>query len=158
MDIKVDRTVNPEGNLIFTITVKEPHHACFDEVEKNIMGVLDFCKTGVENLSPEENKLRQDVVALIHLAKEKTFNRVLNSLKFAIKEQLQPIFDPICQEIFNWIHDNQKDVLKNWMNEFNSQRTTYYFDNDSKSQYCRDPNSLSDDKFDDDEEDDEDED
>lgn len=156
MKITVDRTETLEGNLVFKITVSEPHHACFDEVEKNIMGVLDFCKTGVENLSPEDNRLRQDVVALIHLAKEKTFNKVLNSLKFAIKEQLQPKFDPICQEIFNWIHDQQRDVLKNWMNEFNPERTKYYFDNDRKNEYCRDPNYLRDDKFDDEEDDDED--
>lgn len=157
MKIQVDRTNTPEGDLVFTITVKEPHHACFDEVEKNLMDVLDFCKKGIENLSPEDNKLRKDVVSLIHLAKEKTFNRVLNSLKFAIKEQLEPKFQPICQEIFNWIHDQQKDVLRNWMNEFNPERTKYYFDNDAKSnQYCRGPSTIADDKVDDDDDEDED--
>lgn len=134
MKITVERTNSSEGNLIFTVTVSEPHHACFDEVEKSIMDVLDSCKNGVEKLSPEENRLRQDVVALIHHAKEKTFNRILNSLKFAIKEQLQPKFHPICQEIFNWIHDQQTDVLKTWMNEFNPERIRYYFDNDMHSQ------------------------
>ena len=159
MKITVDRTVNPEGNLTFTITVMEPHHACFDLVEKNIMGVLDFCKQGVENLSPEDNKLRQDVVSLIHLAKEKTFNRVLDSLKFAIKEQLEPKFNPICQEIYNWIYDAQNKPLKEWLYEFDPQRTTYYFDNDARFQK-QNLKTNPDDKFeeddiDDDEEDDE---
>ena len=137
MDITVDRTNGSEGNLVFTITVSKPHHSCFDVVEKNIMGVLDFCKSGIENLSPEDNRLRQDVIALIHLAKEKTFERVLNNLKFSIRNDLQPKFDPICQEIYNWIYDSQESCLKEWMSEFNPQRTQYYFDNDirMKSQF-----------------------
>ncbi len=155
MKITVDRTNTSEGELVFTIKVSEPHHACFSEIEKNIMELLDLCKTGVENISPEDNKLRQDVIASIHHAKEKTFLRVLNNLKFAIKEELQPKFNPICQEIYNWIHDKQTSNLKTWMNEFDSQRTTYYFDNDGKNNpYCRNPDYIRDDKVDDDEEDD----
>lgn len=130
MDIKVDRTNTPEGNLVFTITVSEPHHSCFGEIEKNIMKLLDICKDDVYRTTSDENKTKQDVIGLIHNAKEKTFLRVLDNLKFAIENEFRPRFKPICQEIYNWIYDKQTDVLKNWMCEFDPQRTKYYFDND----------------------------
>jgi hypothetical protein len=133
MKIQVDRTNTSEGNLVFTITVSNPHHSCFGEIEKNIMNLLDFCKEGVQNLSPEDNKVRNDVIGLIHNAKEKAFMRVLDNLKFAIENEFRPKFKPICQEIYNWIYDNQTDLLKKWMSEFDPQRTKYYFDNDIKA-------------------------
>lgn len=155
MKIKVDRVNSLDGDLIFMITVSEPHHASFDETDLSVMRELEKCKEQVEKLSPEESKLRMDTVSLIHLAKEKTFKRIINSLTFAIKEELEPKFRPICQEIFNWIHDQQKDCVKTWMDEFNPERTKYYFDNDGKFN----SNSLgyfSEDKFDDEEFDDDD--
>jgi len=130
MNIKVDRTNTPEGNLVFTITVTDPHHSCFGEIEKNIMNLLDICKDDVYRTTSNENKTKQDVIALIHSAKEKTFLRVLDSLKFSIENELRPKFEPMCQEIYNWIYDQQTDVLKRWMSEFDLQRTKYYFDND----------------------------
>jgi hypothetical protein len=156
MKIQVDRTNTPEGNLIFTITVSEPHHSSFGEIEKNIMGVLDFCKEGVQNLSPEDNKVRNDVIGLIHNAKEKTFMRVLDNLKFAIENEFRPKFKPICQEIYNWIYDNQTDVLKKWMSEFDPQRTKYYFDNDiTPNKFQQMQESEHDEDDDEDDEDDE---
>lgn len=157
MKINVDRIHTPEGNLVFTITVSEPHHSCFGEVEKNIMNLLDICKENVYRTTSEENKTKLDVVGLIHLAKEKTFIRVLDNLKFAIENEFRPKFKPICQEIYNWIYDNQTDVLKKWMSEFDPQRTKYYFDNDAKSnEYCKNPAHISDDKIDDDNDDEDD--
>jgi len=155
MKITVDRTINPEGDLVFTMTVKEPHNAPFGPIEKNIMDVLDFCKTGVENISPEDNKLKNDVVGLIHHAKEKAFCRVIENLKFAIKNSLELKFNPICQEIYNWIYDAQEKPLKDWLHEFDPQRTTFYFDNDGrlKNQHR---NMIADDKISEDDFDDED--
>lgn len=150
MDIKVDRTNNPKGNLVFTITVSEPHHACFGEIEKNIMVVLDFCKDGVQSLSPEDNKVRNEVIGLIHNAKEKTFMNVLDNLKFAIENEFRPKFKPICQEIYNWIYDQQTDVLKKWMGEFDPQRTKFYFDNDiTPNKFAQMQESEHDDEYDD---------
>ena len=130
MKIKVDRVNTPEGNLVFTITVNEPHHACFGEIEKNMMDILDNCKNDISLSTPDDNKIKEHVISLIHAAKEKTFMRALDSLKFAIENEFRPKFKPICQEIYNWIYDNQTDALKKWMCEFDPQRTKYYFDND----------------------------
>lgn len=130
LDIKVNRTHTPEGNLIFTITVSDPHHSCFGKSEKNIMDILDACKNDVNHIDLKENETKDDVIRLIHQAKEDTFVRVLNNLKFAIENELRPKFRSICQEIYNWIYDNQTDDLKKWMFEFDPQRTKYYFDND----------------------------
>jgi hypothetical protein len=154
MDIKVDRVNTPEGNLVFTITVSNPHHSCFGENEKNIMNYLDTCKENVSKSTSVENKLAQDVIGLIHASKEKTFTRVLSNLKFAIENEFRPKFQPICQEIYNWIYDHQTVMLKSWMSEFDPQRTKYYFDNDKKNLPSHDPHYISDDKIDD--EDDED--
>ncbi len=133
MKITVDR-ISSENDLVFTIKVSEPHHACFGELEKTMMAMLDCCKDGVSGLTTEENKTKNDVMGLIHAAKEKTFVRVLDSLKFAIQNELAPMFKPICQEIYNWIHDQQSGDLKAWMIEFDPQRTKYYFNNDQTAQ------------------------
>ena len=155
MDINVDRTHTSEGNLIFTITVNEPHHSCFGEIEKKMMNILDVCKERVDRLTPHENKLKDDIVSLIHQIKEKTFMRVLSNLKFAIENEFRPKFQPICQEIYNWINDNQTDVLKKWMSEFDPQRTRYYFDNDPE---VKRPVVPQESEYDDDEDDQEDDD
>src|SRR5690606_24171737 len=156
MDIKVDRTNTPEGNLVFTITVSEPHHSCFGEIEKNIMNLLDICKDDIYRTTSDENKTKQDVIGLIHAAKEKTFLRVLRNLKFAIENEFRPKFKPICQEIYNWIYDQQTDVLKKWMSEFDPQRTKYYFDNDiTPNKFAQMQESEHDDDDDEEDEDEE---
>ena len=130
MKIEIDRIHTPEGNLVFTITVKEPHDTWFGETENNIMKALDVCKEEVKNISPEYNKVGNEVIDLIFEAKEKTFLRILNGLKFSIENEFRPFFKPICQEIYNWIYDHQKDVVKSWMSDYDPQRTKYYFHND----------------------------
>ena len=155
MKITVDRTQSLEGDLIFTITIKEPHNAPFGHLEKNLCIILDVCKNAIEEVPTEQNKLKDDIIRSIHEAKEKAFVRVLNNLKFAIKNELQPKFTPICQEIYNWIYDYQKEPLKRWLLEFDPQRTTYYFDNDNKSQNYGNPNEIPDDKIQEDDLDDE---
>ncbi len=149
MKITVDRTDTPGGHLIFTVTVSNPHHSCFGEQEKNIMRILDVCKEEVYKVSPEENRTKQHVVNLIHAAKERTFTGVLDNLKFAIENEFRPKFQPICQEIYNWIYDNQTEFLKRWMSEFDPQRTRYYFDNDITANKRLDPQESEHDDEDD---------
>jgi len=66
------------------------------------------------------------------------------------------MFKPICQEIYNWIQDHQSGDIKNWMIQFDPQRTKYYFHNDPENPYSRGPSTIPDDKIDEDEEDDDD--
>lgn len=130
MDIKVNRRVKENGDLVFEIVVSEPHLAPFDVAERDMMDIMQDAKKKLEAVADPENKTRIDVEQGIHWSKGKVFERVLKNLQFAIKNQLEPKFQPICQEIYNWIYDNQKDILKHWMLEFDPQRSKYYFDND----------------------------
>ncbi len=132
MKITVDRTVDSEGDLIFTIKVTEPHVAPFTKDEKSSLECIDiFTKQLADVLDPNK-PLFQDIQNANHAVKEKVFTRVLTNLKFAIENDLRPKFRPICQEIYNWIYDSQEGFLRTWMQEFDPQRTTYYFDNDEK--------------------------
>lgn len=150
MKITVDRIVNDQKELVFTIKVTEPHNAPFGELEQKICTILDSCKDSVSLVTNEENRLKTDILSTIHYAKEQAFMRVLSSLKFSIKNELKLKFDPMCQEIYNWIFDQQNDVLKRWMHEFDPQRTTFYFDNDNKIEPVKEY-AFSEDKFDDEE-------
>ncbi len=147
MKIKVDRTSTSESKLIFTITVDEPHHSCFGDIEKNIIQILDGCKKDLEETCLDKNKTKIDTIELIDSVKEKMFVRILDNLKFSIENEFRPKFKPICQEIYNWIYDHQTDFLKKWMKEFDPQRTKYYFDNDDA---CCKNNQYQDDDQDDD--------
>ena len=139
MKINVDRTNNCEGDLVFTITVSQPHSSCFGEFEKKVMDILNICKEDIDRVSILDNKVKNEVIDLIHVTKEKTFIRILENLKFTIENEFRPKFKPICQEIYNWIYDYQTDDLKKWMNEFDPQRTKYYFDNDTYAEKIKIP-------------------
>lgn len=154
MKITVDRTFNDEKELIFVIKVSEPHKAPFGELEQKLCTILDSCKESVNQVTAEDNKLKNNILGTIHYAKEQAFIRVLSSLKFAIKNELKLKFDPMCQEIYNWIFDQQDQPLKKWMQEFDPQRTTFYFDNDNKIEPVKEY-SFAEDKFDDEEDEDE---
>jgi len=156
MKITVDRTHTSESNLVFTITVSSPHLTCFGESEKQMMKLLEICQDDIERVVLDENKLKDDIKGLIHSAKEKAFVRVLDNLKFSIENEFRPMFKPICQEIYNWIQDHQSGDIKNWMIQFDPQRTKYYFHNDPENPYSRGPSTIPDDKIDEDEEDDDD--
>lgn len=139
MYIQVERIESPEGNLVFTVTVSDPHHSCFGEEEIKLMKYLDTCKKDVEDLISQDNKNRAEALTHIHEIKEKVFVRVLDNLKFEIENEFRPRFKPICQEIYNWIYHHQKDELKSWMSDFDPQRTRYFFDNDPQLQAQRNP-------------------
>jgi hypothetical protein len=155
MDISVDRKVSEEGHLVFTITAKNPHKAPFGDLELNVLEYLDKCRENFTENDEINNKLIQDVMGLLHAAKEKAFLRLRRNLTFAIDNQLNAKIEPMRQEIYNWIYDMQEKPVKTWMQEFDPQRTKFYFDNDKNNEYCRDPSTIADDKLDDDEEDDE---
>jgi hypothetical protein len=140
MKIKVNRQKPNENELVFTITVKDPESIELTDTEWNLMGQLANCQKEVESM--QESKEREEILRAITIVRERIFIRVINSLKFAIKHQLENKFDPICQEIYNWIYDKQSGRLQSWLQEFDAMRTTYYFDNDAK---CEDTNINDDD-------------
>lgn len=129
MNIKVNRIDKNEA-LVFEIVVTKPHLAPFSESDEAIMNLLEDAKNKFNDLADPENYSRIKAEQGIHLAKEKVFLRILDSLKFSIKNSLESKFNHICQEIYNWIHDHQEGRLQRWMSECNPQRTKYYFDND----------------------------
>ena len=150
MKITVDRTLSPEGNLVFTITCKEPHLSTLTEEDTKTLDQLD---NFAFDMSSIVSKDVYDVIVKSNTGvKRDIFDKVLDNLRFSIQNEFRPKFQPICQEIYNWIYDYQKGHVKRWMAEFDPQRTTYYFDNDNKSGILsaqEDP----DDKIDDEDED-----
>lgn len=154
MNIKVARVKNSEGELVFTITVSEPSHSPHVGIDEiSILASLENCKKAIQNNISTDNLMKQEVVNLIHYTKEKIFSRIVESLKFSIKNQLQPKFEPICQEIYNWIYDFQKENVRGWMSDFDPQRTRYYFDGDpqlAKQEPQQSEHDEDEDDFDDD--------
>ncbi len=154
MKISVDRS-KEEGKLVFTITVTEPTQAPLSKLHYLSLQSLDGFIDKMRVIIGDEDKLFLDVQRANHGVKERIFDKVLEDLKFAIKNELEPKFKPICQEIYNWIYDKQGGHIKEWMQEFDPQRTEFYFDNDAKKpKYDR--HYLSDDKIEDEEDEDED--
>lgn len=130
MKISVNRNFDSDNKLIFTITCEDPGDAPFSEIDSQTILFLEMCKQSVERLADPSHKLVGEVVNSIHTIKQRTFDRVKNALTFDIRNNVQAKVNPICQEIYNWIYDMQKPGLKQWMQEFDPQRTKYYFDND----------------------------
>jgi len=129
MKIKVDRTNTDEGNLVFTITISEPTYAKLKEDESHIIDIVDHCQKKIEDIASNEY-VKDSVVNLLQKAKSKAFERVLTNIRHSIDEDLSPNLEAINQEIYNWIYDHKSNPHKLWMQEFDPQRTKYYFDND----------------------------
>lgn len=129
MKIKVDRTNTDEGNLIFTITVSEPTYTSLKEEENHIISVLDQCQKKIEVINSSEY-VKDSVLNFLQKAKSRPFERVLGSIKHSAYEQLSTKVDMIHQEIYNWVYDHKNNPHKDFMHEFDGQRTKYYFDND----------------------------
>ncbi len=133
MKVTVDRLNLDSGELQFIITMSEPHVAPFSDEERVALESIDrFTKNMASTLDPTGD-LYQKVLNANHHVKEQVFLKILQNLRFTIENEFRPKFQPICQEIYNWIYDNQEGFLKTWMMEFDPQRTTYYFDNDIKA-------------------------
>lgn len=129
MKIKVDRTNTEEGELIFTIKISDPRFTVLKPEEEHILSSLDQCQKRIEIVDMNEN-LKDSVVNLLHKAKTKTFDRVLNQVQCSIQEDLEQKIKAIRQEIYNWMHDHQNNPLKVLMHDLDPQITKYYFDND----------------------------
>ena len=159
MDIKVNREISQDNELIFTIKVSDPHILNLLVLEdKTALLKIESFLMQLEMLINPEGRLYQDIVNANHNLKEKIFTRFLDSLKFSIENEFRPKFKPICQEIYNWIFDRQEGHIKTWMTQFDPQRTTYYFDNDNKKpdSYSKEPIVVENDDEDEDEEDEDD--
>lgn len=130
MKITVDRSYNEDGDLVFTITVREPALNPFTEEEKTFMALLEAALRQASQFETNNLILKNVVLADLNMTKERIFVQVLRRVRFYIKEELELKFHPMCQEIYNWIHDAQDGFLKQWMIEYDPQRTKYYFDND----------------------------
>lgn len=131
MKIEVNRSHTLEGELIFTIRVSEPHEIDISQDEISIMHTLETCIESIESIEiSEAYDVKDTIKSALNDVKSDAFWRLLNKLKFSIENEFRPKFRPICQEIYNWIYDHQKGEVKQWMQEFDPQRTKYYFSND----------------------------
>ncbi len=150
MKIEVSRTQNEAGDLVFTITTKEPTIVPFTIEERLILTRIDeFVREMSQTLDPNK-KLYQDILLSTHAVKENMLIRVIEKLKASIKSDLRTKFEPMCAEIFNWIYDNQVDHVRSWLSQFEPQRVKYYFDNDAQ---IKDLKSDTDFEIDEDEDD-----
>jgi hypothetical protein len=132
MKIEVSRSHTEDGNLVFTIVTKEPTVMPFTIEERLVLTRIDeFLREMKKALDPSK-KLYQDILLSTHAVKENMLIRVINQLKTSINTDLRIKFEPICEEIFNWIYDNQVDHVRSWLSQFEPQRVKYYFDNDAK--------------------------
>ena len=61
---------------------------------------------------------------------EETFCKIIKKLKYAIKHSLETKCTLLCQEVYNWIYDAQSGDLRKKLEEYDPQRSRYYFDND----------------------------
>lgn len=129
MKIRTERKVNENGELVFTITVPQPDMAEFSPAHQSLLAILDKCQ-GESMCVEGEDKIKEEIIRLVHAAKDKTFQKFILKLTFHIRNSLEPKFQHICQEVYNWIYDAQSGDLKEWMQTFDPQRTKYYFDND----------------------------
>lgn len=126
MEITVDRTCE-EDVIVFTIKVKDLKKSPFNEASLQMMKTLDIAKSDVYK---HENPYLEAVVMHIHAAKEAVCDKVIKNLKFEIKEQFEPKFKQVCQEIYNSVVDSQEEFVKSWMLESEPERFKYYFNND----------------------------
>ncbi len=157
MKIEVTRVENESGDLVFTITTRDPTIIPFTIEERLILTRIDeFVRDMSKTLDPTK-KLYQDILNSTHAVKENMLIRVIEKLKEKIHDDLRTKFEPMCQEIFNWIYDHQVDHVKSWLSQFEPQRVKYYFDNDQKLKDLRSDTDFEIDE-DEDDEDDEDED
>ena len=130
MKITVDRNINDDGDLVFTITVREPVLQPFTPDEMSFMSLIEAAKNQASSLETNNLLIKNHVLADLNMMKERIFMQVLRKVRFAIQEELEIKFHPMCQEIYNWVQDAQDGYLKQWMIEYDPQRTKYYFDND----------------------------
>lgn len=134
MKIDVERMVNAEGHLVFTITAKNGKDYDFSEINTSYLQDVDKAIKHMDSLEISDDKIKASIKSHVNTLKELAFIEVTKYLKFAIRHSLQVKFDHICQEIYNWIYDSQDGFVKKWLYEFDPKRSKYYFDNDPPSE------------------------
>jgi len=137
MKIKVERESTPEGDLVFTVRVSDPHVVEITSYEKKIIHILEECLSTLDSeIHDSAEKVKEDVQSSLNGIKHQVFCRMIERLKFNVENDFRPKFKPICQEIYNWLYDYQTGETRQWMQEFDPQRTKYYFDNDINTHTC----------------------
>lgn len=130
MKIKVERILNGEGEIVFTIKVSEPKPIKYTAEEWEAMNEMDEMVKKLEKTGDINGKIYQAIKTAHHGIKDNIFNKIMDALKFSIENELRPKFRPMVQEIYNWIYDHQEGKMKEWLMQFDPERTRYYFDND----------------------------
>jgi len=134
MEVTVDRTITPEGDLVFVMRLKNPHIQQVGNDEVNMMSILNAAQSAIEEIPALDLDFKDRVQDAVTKAKKIAFENIFFSLKFWIKAAIENPHDRIYQEIENWVCDAQPEPLKSWLNEFYANRTKYYFNNDIQSQ------------------------
>jgi len=130
MKIQVDRVNQENGDLVFTITVSDPHKIPFGSAEREIMETMKTFQIMVNLQEYEDYSMKESVITASSNIQKRVFDKCIDMLKNDINGKFLPRHEHICQEIYNWLYDHQTDELKAWLTEFDAQRTRYYFDND----------------------------
>lgn len=133
MKISVNRKQKP-GQLTFTITVKNPMVVEIPDEIKQAMDYLDSCKEAVKNIPVPDKINPLACLSHIQILKQNTFERIKGQITAEIQGKVHRHIASISQEIYNMIYDSQEDYAKQLFQELDPQRTTYYFDNDKKSE------------------------
>lgn len=129
MKITVDRA-DEEDKLTFTITVSKPIGVNFSEEDLKVLTSVDTFMNTMGKTIDTSGQVYQNLILANHAVKEKILEKVLASLRFHINCVLKKKFEPMCEEIYNWIYDHQEGHVKTWLSSFQPQRVKYYFDND----------------------------
>lgn len=129
MKIKVNRTIEENGDLTFVIKVSEPHEIDFTKDDLKNMQLIRKYNGLLAQVDDPHPSLVRTMGLLTDLMAERFYD-IKRKLEFAIHNELNIKIEPIRQEIYNWIYDFQPKHLKTWMYDYDPQRCHYYFDND----------------------------
>lgn len=127
MDITVDRHQR-DDELVFTIRVKN----CLKIEKSSDLRFFDELTNYIENSDTCNADLDLKHRMLTRMRNEQYgFGcQIKESSHFDIKYVLQPKFNHICQEIYNWGFDQQSKEIQELLNIVDPGRTKFYFDND----------------------------
>lgn len=129
MKIKVNRTIEENGDLTFVIKVSEPHEIDFTKDDLKNMQLIRKYNDLLAQVDDPHPSLVHTMELLTDLMAERFYD-IKRKLEFSIHNELNIKIEPIRQEIYNWIYDFQPKHLKTWMYDYDPQRCHYYFDND----------------------------
>jgi DNA-directed RNA polymerase subunit L len=121
--------MKPSDFLEFTIRCEESDKIDFSEDDLKAMNKLSNCLLEIENLSIEDYILDHPKSCLVN-AQGEIYDKIKEKLCADIRFSVEKKINAICQEIYNWIYEVQNDNLKEYMEQFDSKRTRYYFDNE----------------------------